>query len=449
MSGETHRVRDPGREPRIAGGRIERLREDLDLRGREALVALAAALGERTIALELQSGRLLSPRHPFVARREELPHERLRAHARATLSLLAALAERGWTLSDGDPQNFAWNARGALLIDWGAPVRRVPANAPWAGLRQFCELALYPLALCRATGVSPARWLRAYPEGIDARTARAVLGTLRTLRAPLAVAALLALTGGTRSATTNPAGAGRAPQRGDALPWTLRRLEGALDSLGAPRRLWDKGGTWARHVPSDSYAERALTARNEALHALAARTKAQRVLDLGAHRGALLETVFRAHAPEHAVAVDIDPGCANALCERFSRAPVTVLESDLMDERSGEALTERLGAFDASLTFACGLVHHLALANGDGLERAARALSRSAGRARGTVLIVEWIPGSDPQLRSLYDHAHHRSPHLDAYSRTHFSEALGKGWRLETHAIERSSRSLLVCERER
>ena len=127
----------------------------------------------------------------------------------------------------------------------------------------------------------------------------------------------------------------------------------------------------------------------------AERTKARRVLDLGAHRGALLETVCRAYAPEHAVALDIDPGCASALCERFSRAPVTVLESDLMDERSGEALTERLGAFDASLTLACGLVHHLALANGDGLERATRALSRSAGRARGAVLIVEWIPESD------------------------------------------------------
>ena len=86
---------------------VERAREDLDSQGREALATLAAVLGERAIALELESGRLFSQRHPFVARREELPHERLRAHARATLSLLATLAERGWTFSDGDPQNFA------------------------------------------------------------------------------------------------------------------------------------------------------------------------------------------------------------------------------------------------------------------------------------------------------------------------------------------------------
>ena len=274
-------------------------------------------------------------------------------------------------------------------------MRRTPANAPWAGLRQFCELALYPLTLSRATGVSPARWLRGYPEAIDARTARAVLGALRTLRTPLVVAALLVLTGRTLNATASAPRVDTARQRSDALAWTLRRLERALDALGAPRRRWDRAGTWARHAPHDSYAHRALSARNEALRSLAERTKARRVLDLGAHRGALLETVCRAYAPEHAVALDIDPGCASALCERFSRAPVTVLESDLMDERSGEALTERLGAFDASLTLACGLVHHLALANGDGLERATRALSRSAGRARGAVLIVEWIPESD------------------------------------------------------
>ena len=109
----------------------------------------------------------------------------------------------------------------------------------------------------------------------------------------------------------------------------------------------------------------------------------------------------------------------------------------------------RFGAFDASLTLACGLVHHLALANGDGIERAARTLARSAGRARGAALIVEWIPEDDAQLRSLYDHAHHRSPHLATYSRTRLAEALGKGWRFDTRAIEQSSRSLLVCERER
>ena len=444
-------MRDPGREPRDAGARIERAREDLDPQGREALAALSAVLGERAIALELDEGRLFSPRHPFVARREELPHERLRAHARATLSLLATLAERGWTLSDGDPQNFAWDSCGALLIDWGAPVRRMPVNAPWAGLRQFCELALYPLALSRATGVSPARWLRAYPEGVDARTARAVLGAPRTLRAPLAVAALLLLTGRTSNAAV-PVSTPRADTTGrgsDALAWTLRRLERALDALGPPRRRWDKAGTWARHEPRDSYEQRALSARNDALRSIAERTQARRVIDLGAHRGDLLETVCRAHAPDHAVALDIDPGCASALCERFSRAPVTVLEGDLMDERSGEALTERLGAFDASLTIACGLVHHLALANGDGLERATRTLARCAGRRRGAVLVVEWIPEDDAQLRSLYDHTHYRSPHLTTYSKTRLAEALGKGWRCETRAIDQSARSLLVCERER
>ena len=440
-------MRDPGREPRDAGARIERAREDLDSQGREALAALSPVLGERAVALELDNGRLFSPRHPFVARREELPHERLRAHARATLSLLATLAERSWTLSDGDPQNFAWDSCGALLIDWGAPVRRTPPNAPWAGLRQFCELALYPLALSRATGVSPARWLRAYPEGVDARTARAVLGALRTLRTPLAVAALLLLTGRTLNAAASTPRVDTAGQRSDALAWTLRRLERALDALGAPRRRWDRAGTWARHEPRDSYAQRALSARNDALHSIAERTQARHVLDLGAHRGALLETVCRAYAPEHAVALDIDPACASALCERFSRAPVTVLESDLMDERSGEALTERLGAFDASLTLACGLVHHLALANGDGLERAARTLARCAGRRRGAVLVVEWIPEDDAQLSSLYDHVHYRSPHLATYSKTRLAEALGKGWRFETCAIDQSARSLLVCER--
>ena len=449
MSLATRRLRDPGREPRDAGARVERIRDDLGSQERESLAALSADLGERAIPLELDAGRLFSPRHPFVARRDELPHERLRAHAHATLSLLATLAERGWMLGDGDPQNFAWDSRGPLLIDWGAPVRREPANAPWAGLRQFCELALYPLTLSRATGVSPARWLRAHPEGVEARAARAVLGALRTLCAPFAVTALLAFTGGTSRAASATTRMPAAAPRGDALAWTLRRLERALDGLGAPRRRWDGAGTWALHKPRDSYEQGALSARRNALREIAMRTGARRALDLGAHRGALLETVFKVHAPEHAVALDLDPGCASALCERFSHAPVTVLESDLMDEISGGALAARLRAFNASLTLACGLVHHLAFANGDGLERAARRLARCAGRERGAILIVEWIPADDAQLRSLYDHAHYRSPHLATYSKARLLEALGKGWRFQTRAIEHSARSLLVCERER
>lgn len=413
-----------------------------------ALAAMAAKYAESVLPLDYRAGRLESPIHPFVARRHELPHARLQAHGKALLAQLSLFLEDGWTFADGDPQNFAWGSSGPVLLDWGAPIPREPSNAPWHGLKQFAETVLYPLAISTQTRLPPSRWLRSFPGGIGAEETRAVLRG-RIWRTPLWVQILLNGDHGkrngfaasvARSATTGKAEGGH--RRRDALPWLLRRLQKAISHLRAPEKHWRNRG-WASHQAKNSYSARALAARKQAIDRIAAERRAFRALDLGAHVGSLLAAAITGRTPEHCVAVDADPGCTHGLHGAFRGRPVSLVEADLME---AEDLAGRLGAFAPDITLACGLIHHLALARSDGLRRALEMVLACAGKKPGSVIVLEWIPADDPQLRSLYDNRTFRSPRLHEYRLDAARARLSQSRRVEEIGLPGTGRTLLRCE---
>ena len=432
----------------LEGERIKRNRSDLDAKGMIALAALAAEHAGSVLPLDFREGGLESPIHPFVARRHELPHARLQAHGRALLALLESFLNKGWTLADGDPQNFAWGLGGPVLLDWGAPIPRKPPNSPWYGLKQFAETVLFPLTISTRTGIPPSRWLRSFPGGVGAEETRAVLRG-RVWQAPLWVQILLRGVRGTATGVVGSVGRSPAPerenggnQRGDALPWLLRRLQKAISHLAAPERRWRTRG-WADHREVHSYGTEALAARKGAIARIAAEQRMRRALDLGAHGGSLLTTAMKGRTMEHCVAVDMDPGCTHALHHALLKQPVSLVEADLMQ---AEDLPARLGTFAPDITLACGLIHHLALARSDGLRRAVDVLSECAGEKPGSVLVMEWIPANDPQLRSLYDNSVFRSPRLHGYTLDAARSMLSERRFVTEIKLPGTGRSLLRCE---
>ena len=211
----------------------------------------------------------------------------------------------------------------------------------------------------------------------------------------------------------------------------------------APVRRWRRRG-WAEHREAHSYTPEALAARTQAVSRTAAGLKPRRVLDLGSHRGGLLSGALAETGPEAVVAVDADPGCTHALHEAFTDRPVTLVEADLMESAS---LPARLSRFAPDLTIACGLIHHLALARSEGLARAVDVLSACAGRKPESVLLLEWIPPHDAQLRSLYDNDVFRAPRLGGYTLAALRALLGQQQRsVDEIPLPGTDRILLRCE---
>ena len=436
----TRGSRDPGREPSLHAHYVTRRRTDLGACERATLLDLAARHHALTLRLSCCDGSLVSPRHPFVARRNELPHFRLQRHGVATLRLLRALVGDAWTLTDGDPGNFAWSEHGPILIDWGSPVPRVPVNAPWTGLRQFAETVLFPLALSVRTGVPPARWLTGYPDGIDAATTQHVLG-LRAWRGPAWLITMLFFARG--QPYVGQLATRRRSHRGDALRWLAGGLLRAVEGLRPPRQRWCKT-QWASHRAADSYTQRAAEARHDAVARHSREHQPRRLVDLGAHTGALLACALAQTRPEHSIALDSDPGCANFLCERFADAAVTVVETDILDNL---VITPRIRGFRADMTIVCGLIHHLALGRGHGLRYATEVIRACCGPQCGASAVVEWIPASDAQLCSLYDHCSYRSPQLNAYRLDIVLDTFGPQWTVNSVTIAGSERVLLHFSR--
>ena len=328
---------------------------------------------------------------PFVAHRHELPHPRLIAHGLAVLDILVSLPD-GWHLGDGWPDNCAWDPSDgrAKLIDWGSPIQ---ASGAWRGLKSFCEGCVYPAVLAAATGVDPGTWLRASNGAVPASTVRGVLGMRRFTLHP--IVQMLVRAG------TQTSGVAHAQQKkplsahklADALRLVLRGLS-AMPARRRCRRLGGPSTAWTNHSALDSYTPEAERRRTSMLTSFARHGgRLRRILDLGAHSGALSRAVIECTGVPFAVAVERDPLVAESLSGALPDAVVVC--SDFADND----LLERLQRYAPDFMIVCGLIHHAAVADGWGLERALNKILAIAGEK----LVFEWVNPEDPRCAALLD----------------------------------------------
>ena len=384
---------DPERAPvapDTPDGHWERWRRDLEAPG--ALIEIAGILCMWKLSWPvIQTGgdgsrepALAVANVPFVAHRHELPHPRLIAHGLAVLDVLASLPEQ-WQMADGWPDNCAWDPSDgrAKLIDWGSPIQ---ASGAWRGLRSFCEGCLYPAVLAVATGVDPGAWLRTSNGAVPASMVRGVLGMRRFTLHP--VIQMLV-----RAGTQTP-GVSRPQQKKSLSAHKLAdALRGVLNGLSAMparrrRRLGRSATAWANHSALDSYTPEAEKRRTSRLASFARNDgKPRRLLDLGAHSGALSRVVIDCTGVPFAVAVERDPLVAESLSNTLPDAVVVC--SDFADSD----LLERLQRYAPDLMIVCGLIHHAAIADGWGLERVLEKILAIAGEK----LVFEWVGSEDPR----------------------------------------------------
>ena len=410
--------------------------------------ALASAESVMDVLAEPPAAVLRHDRIPFVSYPYEWTFGMLRDAALLELDLLLAGLDEGLILKDATPYNVQFEGAAPVFIDIGS-FERLREGEPWAGYRQFCVQALYPLMVQAHRDIAFQPLLRGRLEGIPpAEAARMLPGRHRLHRGVLTHVVLHARLERRyeRSAGDQVRGELRKARFGTEL---IRANARKLRKL-VSRLEWKPGASaWASYRANTSYSDDDARRKSEFVREAVGRVAPALTWDLGANDGA--HSRIAAEAGSYVLALDSDHATVEALYRSLresGEARILPMVADLADPSPGlgwrgrerRPLTER-GRPDLVLCLA--LVHHLSIAANVPLAEVVGWLA-----SLGAPVVVEFPAREDPMVRRLLA-AKREGAHPD-YERGRFERLLDERFAVRRReALESGTRHMYELEPRR
>lgn len=382
---------------------------------------------------------------PFVSYPYEWCFSQFKAAALLTLQVQRQALAFGMSLKDASAYNIQFVRGRPILIDT-LSFELYQDGMLWPAYRQFCEHFLAPLALMAFTDARLNQLLQAHLDGIPLELAAALLPLRTRLHPGLLIHLHLHA-----AAQQRLARASGAPRRGTwpprAMAAFIEQLEALIRSLRwAPRRT-----VWSEYYASGPHERSALQEKEQQVEQLlsAAAPAPQSVWDLGANTGHFSRLASRRGILT--VSMDADPSCVeqNFLeTVREGESQLLPLRMDLCNPSPalGWESRERLSLIErgpADLVLALALIHHLVVGNNLSLEQLAGFFSRLSRRW----LVIEFIPGDDPQMQQLVST---RQGSLDGYTQEAFEAAFGQPFAMaRAIPLAATERTLYLMENRR
>jgi hypothetical protein len=433
-NGVLYRQINPSFGPRFEAFLASGLYDDLV---RERLLVPHERVGIDLAAAGEAHAVIRPERIDFISYPYEWSFGQLQDAATLTLQLQERALARGFTLRDSSAYNIQFQKGRPVLIDT-LSFEPLEEGKPWHAYKQFCEQFLLPLTLMSTRDVRCNTLLRSYLDGIPLDLGSRLLprrswGSTGTLL-HLHLHALAQRRYAGRS--VGSAARGRSISR-KALLALVGNLNDAIRQLS-----WKPAGTeWADYATDHSYSAAAASSKRTLVLTYLKESRATTVWDLGANTGEYSRVAREVAAL--VVSFDGDPAAVERNYRQVRVESETGVLPLLMDlgnpsPAQGWAGRERLsleqrGPADAVLALA--LIHHLAIGHNVPFDRIASYLGRL-----GKVLIIEYVPKSDPQVGRLLVS---RPDIFPGYTREEFEKTFSRYFSLEAAMpIEDSQRWL-------
>lgn len=386
--------------------------------------------------------RVIRPeRVDFISYPYEWSFSQLKDAALLILRLQKAAMAHGMGLKDATPYNVVFsNGRPVWIDTLSFETQR--AGQPWVAYRQFCQMALAPLALMSYVDIRLQHLLRTNIDGVPLDLASTLLPAGTRLRPGLLMHVHMHATAQRRVKDA-------ASSHGRAKTFSATALSGIVDSLaGTVTRLeWRQAETeWGNYYEATNYTDAAFAHKREIVQAAIERLAPARVWDLGANDGTFSRLASERGIPT--IAFDVDPLAVEKNYRRVKQASerhILPLLLDLTNPSAGygwaneerDALADR-GPADLALVLA--LVHHLAISHNVPLERIADYLARLA-----RAIVIEFVPKSDSQVQRLLAS---RVDIFDAYTQEGFEQAFSTRFMIDqTIPVRDAARTIYVMRR--
>jgi ribosomal protein L11 methylase PrmA len=334
---------------------------------------------------------------PLVSYVYEWSFSMVRDAALVTLHSLETCLDKGFVLKDATAFNVLFDGTAPRLVDVHSVERRQD-GALWAGYAQFCRAFLFPLFLMSYKGIDPRPMLLAGLGEIPVTEVHRVFGLRDRLKPGVLInvvmQAQLERRFAGRAEDVGKAGAGvKYPL--EALRRQVRKLRSVIERLEAPR-----GDAWTTYTGTHTYDAQAVDAKQAFVSRAFGERRPRTVLDLGTNTGQYARLART--AAERVVAVDVSPGCVDALYRSVKDDTwLSPLVADITKPTPaiGWRLIERKGLLErlrADFLLALALIHHLRVTGGIPLSEVVDLLTRLAPSG-----VIEWVGRDDPMVKRL------------------------------------------------
>ncbi|MBI3860898.1 MAG: methyltransferase, partial [Planctomycetia bacterium] len=394
------------------------------------------------------AGVLRHERVPFVSYPYEWPFGMLQDAALLELDLLQAALAENFTLKDGTIYNVQWFGSHPSFIDVVSFERLIPGQ-PWAGYRQFCQTALFPLLLQAYRNFGYHALLRGRLDGIAPGECARLMSWRDAFR-PGVLAHVLLHSRLERNATVRDTNLRKAlPRAGFDKALIQSNAAGLAKTI---RRLkWNPDSDWTGYAAQNTYSEAEAHSKAEFVRAAAVEAPVGLAWDLGCNIGEYSRIVAE-HA-RYVVAMDADHPTIERLYQRLKGDAETVLARKILplvanladpSPSLGWRGAERRSIADRGrpdLVLCLALVHHLVIGAGIPMRE---LLEWLAGlRAR---LVIEFVDRTDPMVKLLL---RNRRDKCADYERHLFDRWLGETFDVvRSLELESGTRTLYyVCPR--
>jgi hypothetical protein len=383
-------------------------------------------------------------RIPVISYPYEWTFGMLRDAALLQLELVEAAIREDMTLKDATPYNLQFRAGGPVFIDIPS-FAMLPAGAPWAGYRQFCELFLFPLMLQAYKGIAFQPLLRGSIDGVGVQTAARLFGLRDRLRPGVLTHAWLQAKLDRRFASTSRDVRTELKSAGfnkELILANVRKLQRLVTNL-----RWDGDGSeWGAYEEFHNYSASDHGLKERFVGEAVAGSNAELVWDIGSNTGQFSRIAAR-HAGQ-VLAMDLD----HFAVERLYR--------EIRDEKGSNILTLVQNVADPSpswgwrnrersdlvsrarpdLILCLALIHHVVISANIPLDEFIDWLAGLSDQ-----LVIEYVCRSDDKVKTLL---RNKEDKYSDYHRECLEAALLRHYRINRQlALESGNRFLYWCVR--
>ena len=397
------------------------------------------------VKLEAVSGeayRILKPEPiPFISYPYEWSFSQLKDAALAVLRIQKKSLRFGLSLKDASAYNIQFRRGKPILIDT-LSFEKYREDEPWVAYRQFCQHFLAPLSLMSYRDVRAGQFLRVYPDGIPLDLTSSLLPFWSRLNLGILSHIHLHAKGEKLLGEKN-----LAPH---SMKMTLKGLAALMDHLeSSVRKLnWrPQDHSWKNYYSTSGYSKTALEHKKRVVAEWIQKVSPKNIWDLGANTG--LFSRLGSSRGIATVAFDADPASVDQNYRDAVQSKETHLLPLWFDLTSpspnlGWENKERMTLLErgpADLVLALAILHHLAFSNNLPFHRIASFL-----HAISKFLMIEFVPISDPQARSLI---FKRENLFSSYHQEAFEEEFARYFFIEAPVKVQDSERLLYLMRRK
>ena len=381
-------------------------------------------------------------RIPVVSYPYEWTFGMLRDAALLQLDLVEAAILEGMTLKDATPYNIQFVSGKAVFIDIPS-FETLPAGAPWAGYRQFCEMFLFPLMLQAYKGMHFQPLMRSSIDGVGVQTAARIFGLRDRFRSGVfshvwLQAKLDARYGGTgQNVRSDLKSAGF---NKELILVNVRKLRKLVTKLS-----WQGDGSeWGAYEEFHNYSESDHELKESFIKSCVADSDAEVVWDIGCNTGQFSK--LAAEKADTVLAMDLDHFAVERLYREIRAEKISgilPLVQNIADPspnwgwRNQERVDLKSRA-QPDLLLCLALIHHVVISANVPMDEFISWLAELSQN-----LVIEYVARSDDKVKTLL---RNKEDKYSDYSKESLEGALGRHYEIvRKQELESGNRYLYWC----